>query len=303
MNKRHTSTAFLAITAALLLSPCASLAAQEKPAAAPAPSIELGAPFRDNAILQRGMDVPVWGWSKPGATVTVEFAGQKQSAKAGADGKWMLKLKPLTASADPAEMVVREAANTVVLKNILVGEVWMASGQSNMQWLAAKCDVNQIVADLKAKGESPPIREFQVAGAYSALHPIERATGTWKEGDYGNYSAIAFAFAHKLYSELKVPIGILNCSWSQTAIESWIPRVGYATAEDDYGKEIHRKCLLTDPRTPEHKEAWSAFYKSLEDQIAASEAMIKKGEKPPAISRSMAISRSPKVSVGALVSR
>jgi sialate O-acetylesterase len=279
MNHRRTHTAILAITAALLLSPFPSLAAQDQPA----PSIELGAPFRDNAILQRGMDVPVWGWSKPGTKVTVEFAGQKESAKAGADGKWMLKLQPLTASADPAEMVVREAANQVVLKNILVGEVWMASGQSNMQWLAAKCDVNQIVADLKAKGESPPIREFQVAGAYSALHPIERATGTWADGDYGNQSAIAFAFAHKLYSELKVPIGILNCSWSQTAIESWIPRVGYATAEDDYGKEIHRKCLLTDPRTPVHKEAWSAFYKSLDDQIAANQKMVKAGAKPPAI--------------------
>ena len=279
MNHRRTHTAILAITAALLLSPFPSLAAQDQPA----PSIELGAPFRDNAILQRGMDVPVWGWSKPGTKVTVEFAGQKESAKAGADGKWMLKLQPLTASADPAEMVVREAANQVVLKNILVGEVWMASGQSNMQWLAAKCDVNQIVADLKAKGESPPIREFQVAGAYSALHPIERATGAWADGDYGNQSAIAFAFAHKLYSELKVPIGILNCSWSQTAIESWIPRVGYATAEDDYGKEIHRKCLLTDPRTPVHKEAWSAFYKSLDDQIAANQKMVKAGAKPPAI--------------------
>ncbi|MCX6876971.1 MAG: hypothetical protein NTW21_24625 [Verrucomicrobia bacterium] len=283
MNKRHTSTAFFAITAALLLLPCALLAAQEKPAPAPAPAIELGSPFRDNAVLQREMPLPVWGWSKPGTTVTVEFAGQKESAKAGADGKWMLKLKPLIASADPAEMVVQEAANKVVIKNIVVGEVWMASGQSNMQWLAARCDVNQIVADLKAKGESPPIREFQVAGAYSALHPIERATGVWADGDYGNYSAIAFAFAHKLYCELKVPIGILNCSWSQTAIESWIPRVGYATAEDDYGKEIHRKCLLTDPRTPEHKEAWSTFYKSLDDQIAANQKMVKAGIRPPAI--------------------
>jgi hypothetical protein len=159
----------------------------------------------------------------------------------------------------------------------------MASGQSNMQWLASKCDVKDIVADLKAKGETPPIREFEVTGAYSALFPIERADGAWKVDDYGNYSAVAFAFAHKLYGELKVPIGILNCSWSQTAIESWIPRQGYATAEDDYCKEINRKCQITDPRTPEHKEAWSAFYKSLEDQIAANKEKISKGVKPPGI--------------------
>jgi hypothetical protein len=266
MYKRYTPKAFLAITGALLLTPFAA-------------AVELGSPFRDNAVLQREMPLPVWGWSKPGTMVTVEFAGQKD----GADGKWMLKLKPLKASAEPAEMAVQEAANKVILKNILVGEVWMASGQSNMQWLADKCDVKEIVADLKAKGESPPIREFQVTGAYSALHPIERAAGAWADGDYGNYSAVAFAFAHKLYGELKVPIGILNCSWSQTAIESWIPRVGYATAEDEYSKEIHRKCLLTDPHTPEHKEAWTAFYKSLDDQIAANQKMVKAGIKPPGI--------------------
>ena len=283
MNKRHTSTAIFAITAALLLPPSASLLAQEQPAATPAPAIELGSPFRDHAVLQREMPLPVWGWSKPGTEVTVEFAGQKETAKAGADGKWMLKLKPLTASAEPAEMVIQEPGKKVVLKNILVGEVWMASGQSNMQWLASKCDAKEIVAELKSKGETPPIREFEVTGAYSALHPIERADGAWKVNDYGNYSAVAFAFAHKLYGELKVPIGILNCSWSQTAIESWIPRVGYATAQDEYGKEIHRKCLLTDPRTPEHKEAWSAFYQSLEKQIAENQKLVKAGVKPPAM--------------------
>ena len=99
-----------------------------------------------------------------------------------------------------------------------------------------------------------------------------------------NYSAIATAFAYELYKELGVPIGILNCSFSQTASRPGFRGLGYATAEDDYGREINRKCLATDPRTPEHKAAWSAFYKSLEDQIAANEAMIKKGEKPPAIS-------------------
>jgi sialate O-acetylesterase len=284
MKPPYPNQAFRSLTIALLLSPFSSLVAQEKSAAAPAPAIELGSPFCDNAILQREMDLPVWGWSKPGTSVTVEFAGQKESAKAGADGKWMLKLKPLTAIADPAEMVVSDSeGKKVTIKNILIGEVWMASGQSNMQWLAAKCDVQKIVADLTAKGETPPIREFEVTGAYSALHPLERAEGAWKVNDYGNQSAVAFAFAHKLYGELKVPIGILNCSWSQTSIESWIPRVGYATAEDEYGKGIHSKCLLTDPRTPEHKEAWDAFYKSLDDQIAANQKMVEAGVKPPAI--------------------
>jgi len=253
-------------------------------------AIELGAPFCDNMILQREMDVPVWGWSKPGTTVTVAFSGQKATAEAGKDGKWMLKLKPLKASDEPVEMTISDSdGKTVVLKNVLVGEVWMASGQSNMQWKAGKCDVAKLLARIEeavkaGKEKQPVIREFEVTSVFSALHPIERATGAWKDGGMAEYSAVATAFACELYKELGVPIGILNCSWSQTAIEAWVPREGYATSEDDYGQEINRKCLLTDPRTPEHKEAWGAFYKSLEDQIAASEAMNKKGGKPPAIS-------------------
>ena len=78
------------------------------------------------------------------------------------------------------------------------------------------------VGDLKVA----PIREFEVTSVVAMLHPIEKAAGAWKNGDYENYSAIAFAFAHKLYGELNVPIGILNCSFSQTAIQAWVPRVG-----------------------------------------------------------------------------
>lgn len=95
MNQNHkTRRAFapftITLTAALLLSPLAASAAATKPAEKPAPAIELGAPFGDNMILQLEMEVPIWGWSKPGTTITVEFAGQKESAKAGADGQWML---------------------------------------------------------------------------------------------------------------------------------------------------------------------------------------------------------------------
>ena len=142
MNQRPTSTAFFALTAALLLSPMVASAAEDKPAPKPAPAIELGAPFGDNAVLQRDMEVPVWGWSKPGTTVAVEFAGQKESAKAGADGKWLIKLKPLKASAETAEMVIQESGDgsqesgkRVVLKNILVGE---AMGKAMVELLSAK---------------------------------------------------------------------------------------------------------------------------------------------------------------------
>ncbi|MBL7220078.1 MAG: hypothetical protein ISS69_08185, partial [Phycisphaerae bacterium] len=271
------STSKLAVVLTLAACCLSAPAAEEKPA------IELGALFADNAILQRQMKVPVWGWSKPGTKIRVEFAGQKKTAAAGKDGKWMLQLDQLKASFEPAEMVISDnAGKTVTLKNILVGEVWVASGQSNMQWKVAKSSCNKL--SVKAKGNVAPIREFEVTSVYSAPHPIERATGSWKNGEYTNYSAIAFAFAHKLYGELDVPIGILNCCFSSTSIQAWVPRVGFAGGEDEYTKGIYKKILETDPTTPEHKAAWSKFYRGLEDAMKENDVRIKKGLAPRKIS-------------------
>jgi len=248
-------------------------------AGAESPGITLGAPFADHAVLQREMPVPVWGWSKPGTEVTVEFGGQKKQAKAETSGKWMLKLEPLKASAEPRDMTISEGGGgSRILKDLLVGEVWMASGQSNMQWLASKSSVANLISQLKEKGETPPIREFEVTSVYAAPHPIERATGDWKVDDYGNYSAVAFAFALKVYQEIGVPIGILNCSFSQTSLESWVPREGFAAGTDDYTKSIHRKILESDPTTPEHKSAWDGFYQSLEQSIQANAERVAAGK-------------------------
>ncbi|NIP93342.1 MAG: hypothetical protein GWO24_07760, partial [Akkermansiaceae bacterium] len=164
----------------------------EAPAAAPGPGVELGAPFRDHAILQRGMKVPVWGWSRPGTRVTVEFAGQEKNATTDRNGKWMLELDPLAASREPAEMTITvEGGGSVALEDLLVGEVWLASGQSNMQWIASKCDVGRVlmkrIEERVAAGEEKPplIREALVTDCFAALHPIERTESRWSpaEGD------------------------------------------------------------------------------------------------------------------------
>jgi hypothetical protein len=211
-----------AISAAFPLLPISPLFAQGQ---AP-PAIELGLPFRDNAILQREMPVPVWGWSKPGTTVMVEFAGQDESTKAGADGKWMLKLKPLKASAEPAEMVVQESGNKVILKNILVGEVWHASGQSNMEWFANKSMCVALAKEIANSATEVPIRELRT-DTLSALYPQERGTSEagWKTSRMADgFSALALAFANELHKELKVPIGILLTSHSNTRIEAFTER-------------------------------------------------------------------------------
>jgi sialate O-acetylesterase len=271
----------------MLLAP-AALAAKKKKGEAPPPppplEINLGAPFRDGAVLQRESKVPVWGWSKPGIEVTIEFAGQKKSATAEKDGKWMLHLDPLKTSAEGSEMTIREKdGKTVVLKDLLVGEVWMASGQSNMQWIVESSSAKLLVAKIKEQagenGALPPIREFKVTNRFAHLHPIEHAEGAWSQ-DYNGFSAVAFAFAHKVYEEIGVPIGILNCSFSQTSIEAWTPRIGYKGSTTDYHKKIEAQLLETDPSTTEHKTAWGAFYQSFTEAVNHNQKAAESGQVP-----------------------
>ncbi|MFK7789205.1 MAG: sialate O-acetylesterase [Phycisphaeraceae bacterium] len=220
----------------------------------------------------------------------MQFAGQKKQAVAGKDGKWMVKLDPLEASDQPQGMIVLggEGRAGISLDDILVGEVWIASGQSNMQWLASKCDVGRVLqagiaARVEAGEETPPIiREAKVTNIFSALHPIEHATVEWID-DGSSMSAIAYAFAYELYKELGVPIGILNCSFSSTAIEAWVPREGFAKGTDEYTQAIQSQLKASDPATPEHKAAWSAYYAALEQGIKDNEHHMANGQEPQPI--------------------
>jgi hypothetical protein len=154
-----------------------------------------------------------------------------------------------------------------------VGEVWLASGQSNMQWPVGKCDVGQVlvkqIAERVAAGTEaqPVIREGQVTNRYAVLWPIEHAAYEWRTNT-SELSAVAYAFAYSLFKEINVPIGILNCSFSQTSIQAWTPRVGFRDGTSDYTKGLYRKILESDPSTPEHQAAWDAFYRSIDEAIA-----------------------------------
>ena len=279
MKNIHYSTKIFTLVASVFISTFTAHAADEK--AKPKPTIELGTPFSDNAVLQREMPLPVWGWSKPGTKVTVEFSGQKKQVTTGDDGKWMLKLDPLKANAEAQQMMITESTGKKrTLENILVGEVWVASGQSNMQWNVSKSDVGTVllkgIEERVAAGteKAPLIREGKVTNYFAHLHPIEHAEGQWSDAGSSS-SAIAFAFAYKLHKELDVPVGILNCSFSQTSIQAWIPRSGFEGGKDPYTKAIYQKILQTDPTTPEHKAAWNGFYQSIEDVMKENEELVK----------------------------
>lgn len=251
-------------------------------------AIEMGAPFHDHAILQRDKKVPVWGWSKPGTLVTVEFAGQKKTATAGDDGKWMLDLDPLQASAEGREMVIQETGTDAkeVLRDILVGEVWMCSGQSNMQWLSGACIVGgKLIPEIKARVEAgkeqmPIIREVKVTNLFSSLYPSDRGIkGQWRS-DWMNFSAISFAFAYEIARELQVPVGIVNGAFSTTKIEAWVPREGFAGGKDDYTRDIYQQILESDVNAPEHETAWAEYEKDLIAWAEESAERTKKGLDP-----------------------
>lgn len=178
------------------------------------------APFQDHAILQRDKPLPVWGRADPGERVTVAFKGQSVGSTTGADGRWIVYLEPVEASAEPAELTIT-GKNTVMIRDVLVGEVWLASGQSNMEWSVAKsADATREIS----AANFPLIREFSVART-STPEPSETATGTWRlctPETVGEFSAVAYYFARNLHRRLGVPVGILNSTWGGTAIEPWM---------------------------------------------------------------------------------
>ncbi|MBN1893892.1 9-O-acetylesterase [bacterium] len=174
--------------------------------------------FTDNMVLQQGRKNPVWGTAAEGEKITVEMNGKKASAQVR-DGKWMVRL-PRMKQGGPYTMTISCAAEKIELKNVLVGEVWVASGQSNMEWTL----INARNADTEiAAAKYPNIRFFTVEKAAS-IKPLDQVKGTWQECNPKNaasFSAVAYFFARKLHVDDGLNIGIIHTSWGGTPAEAW----------------------------------------------------------------------------------
>ena len=160
----------------LLLALAAITAAAEQ-------ELELAAPFTNNMILQRNVDVPVWGFDTPGSRVTVGFAGQTKTVIADGKGNWLAKLNPLKASREERKFTVtNNHGESVNLQGVLVGEVWFSSGQSNMVWTAGQSMCSGIAREIAGAKGDVPIREINI-NTVSALYPQKRATSDegWKK--------------------------------------------------------------------------------------------------------------------------
>lgn len=183
--------------------------------------------FGDYMVLQRGMPVPVWGTAAPGEEVTVGFAGKTESTKADQGGKWKVVLPAMEPSSEGRELTI-EGKNKIVFKDVLVGEVWVCSGQSNMQygWGNESLPIfnwggDTNLAALAPDAKTKPIRSYTVNTDVS-LTPNMNCSGTWSTNVSG--SAVAFGFSYHLYQKLQVPVGVIVTCWGSSTIEGWMPR-------------------------------------------------------------------------------
>ena len=206
--------------------------------------------FSDHCVLQRGKKLPVWGKADPGATVTVAFAGQEKTAKADADGRWRVDLDPLEVSCEPREMKIAAEGATreeIVLKDVLVGVVWLCGGQSNMtfqMWPAPRIGAH---AGREMNGyydvmltDAPLVRGVSMPQCWSAEEK-DHAKLKWfaftpeNARDAMVFSGAAWHFAVRLNQALKIPVGVIESAWGGSCIETWIPPDGYLASENFKG--------------------------------------------------------------------
>ena len=190
-------------------------------------SLRLAKIFSDNMVLQQGALVPVWGVSDPEKKVTVEFAGQKVATTSDEKGKWKLNLKPMEVNSDPKLFKVSTEKETVSFKNVVVGEVWFSGGQSNMGYnTGSMAGRLELAKTLVSKADYPNIRFRKVTDRNSPEPKEDLGGGSWfvcNSNSVKSFSAVGFIYARRLHSLLKVPVGVIDCSWGGTPIEPYIP--------------------------------------------------------------------------------
>ena len=188
--------------------------------------VRLPSVIGSHMVLQRDEAVPIWGWAEVGEAVTVEFHGKKVSAKADKDGRWEVKLPASKANSKGAKLTIK-GSNEIVLEDVLVGEVWLCSGQSNMEWTVSR---STNAKEEIANGNHPLIRHIKVPHKLSLKPEKDVPTSGWQvcaPNTVANFTAVGYYFGRHLMNELDVPVGLLGSNWGGTRIEPWTPAEGF----------------------------------------------------------------------------
>ncbi len=196
-------------------------------------NVKLPRIFSDNMVLQRNKLIPVWGWANPHEKITVQFDHQTKKTTADKNGKWMVKLDNEIAGG-PFQLIVK-GKNTITINDVLVGEVWICSGQSNMEFpIEGWGKVNNYKEEI-ANANYPMIRHFKVPNMVSCTPMDDVSGGSWQicsPATAGDFSAVAYFFGRELFNKLKVPIGLLNTSWGGTIVETWTSRKAFENSDE-----------------------------------------------------------------------
>ncbi|MCM8768135.1 MAG: sialate O-acetylesterase [Candidatus Omnitrophica bacterium] len=239
--------------------------------------LEVCSLLTDHVVLQQGMTVPLWGWASPGAEVSVSFAGQTKIVTADKNGRWQVRLEPLTASLTPAEMTICSGSRVIVVKDILIGEVWLCSGQSNMAMTVSGC----LNAAQEKESASPLIRHYRVPLRHSPW-PEEKVSGRWEVSTpdvVGSFTATGYFFAREIVSQLNIPVGIINSSWGGTRIEPWICPEGYQLVPEL--KTINERIQAAHPATESGRQRYLGYLRELQEWIEKTRSLIDLGQIPP----------------------
>lgn len=218
----------------------------------------------DGMVLQRQADVRIWGWAAAGEEVVIRFAGSTHQARANTDGRWAITLPRLEAGG-PYDMVI-QGTNTITIKNIMVGDVWLCSGQSNMELSMERA--SPLYADEIANCENPYIRQFVVPKTYNFNQPLpDLPGGQWipvnPESIY-SFSAVAYFFAQELYKKYKIPIGIINASLGGSPAEAWVSEEAIKNFPHHYKElQLYRKQEVVDSITLSDRARIDSWYNDL----------------------------------------
>lgn len=179
--------------------------------------------FGDHMVLQRDHENPIWGQAIPGSNVSVTFGGHTLQTKADKNGKWMLKLKPMQGSSHALNLTIKSEDDSITFSNIVIGEVWVCSGQSNMQW-----PVNQVYdSDLESMSANYPNIRIISVPQIGTQENQDDFNGQWDictPDTVGQFSAVGYFFGRQLHQTLGVPIGLVDNAWGGSSAEAWVDR-------------------------------------------------------------------------------
>ncbi|MCL5097298.1 MAG: sialate O-acetylesterase [Candidatus Omnitrophica bacterium] len=244
-------------------------------------AVRLPKVFSDHMVLQREKPMVVWGWAEPDETVTVRLGAESRQAQANDRGEWKAVLPEMEAGGP--YMLTVKGSSTVSFQDVMIGEVWLCSGQSNMEMgIGMSRNAKEEIAAADYSG----IRLLMVPNRWTP-EPQDDMDGTWKvcspktvaEGGWNGFSAAAYFFGRELHKKLGVAVGLIDATWGGTLIQPWTPPEGYALVPSL--KEEYKRVQLGDPRTSLHKERLEQTLKDTEHWLAAARDALAKGKLVP----------------------